>query len=91
MMSEFMNDGDDACPLSDSIVKITALWLLSLIRIRGMLTVDKVNILTISEFKLIKTISDVYYNYFSRDYSKCTNTDTAETDSNSHPIELIIL
>ena len=56
-----------------------------------MLTVDEVDILTISEFKLIKTISNMYYNYFSQDYSKCTNTDTVQTDDINCPIESIII
>ena len=47
-MSVFVNARDNASPLSNAIVKIKALWLLSLIGIRGKLIVDEVNILTIS-------------------------------------------
>ena len=69
MISVFVNAGDNAWPLSNSVVKINALWLLSLIGIRGTLTVDVFDILKISEFQLIKTVSDIHYNYFSQYYS----------------------
>ena len=35
MISEFINTRENACPLCNSIIKTTALWLLSLIGIRG--------------------------------------------------------
>ena len=54
-----------------------------------MLTVDGVDILTISELKLIKTVSVIYYNYFSQDYSKCSDTDSVETDGITYQIELM--
>ena len=56
-----------------------------------MLTVGKVDIFTISEFQLIKTISDRCYNYFPQDYSKYTDTDTVQTDGINHPTELMII
>ena len=46
-------------------------WLLSPNGIRGTLTVDNVEISAVSEFKLIETVSNMYYNYFLQDYSKC--------------------
>ena len=52
MMSGFVNAGDYACPLSNSSVKTTARLLLFQIRIRGMLTVDDVDILMTLKFKL---------------------------------------
>ena len=80
MMSVFINAVDNACPLSNSILKAMALWLLSPIGIRGMLTVDDVNILTISEFKLIETIKKYILQLFISSYSKCTDTDAIQTD-----------
>ena len=90
-MSEFMNTVDNACPVGHSILKIMALWLLFPSWNQGMLTVDEADILTNSKFKLIKTVSDMYYNYSSWGYSKCTNTDTVQTDGINHQIELITL
>ena len=78
-------------PLCNSIVKIMALWLLSSIGIRGTLTGDEVDIFRISEFKLIKIISNIYYIYISWDCSKYTDTYTVWTDGINHPIELIII
>ena len=91
MISEFINTRDNACSLANSIIKTMALWLLSIFRIRGMPTVDNVNIITISEIKLIETVSDMYYNYFSQDYLKCTDTDTIWTNGINYPTELIML
>ena len=72
-------------------MKIKALWLLSPIWISSMLTVKEVDILPISEFQLLMTISDTHYDNFFWDYSKCTNTDTAWTDSIICPIESIVI
>ena len=43
-MLAFVNAGDNACPLVNSIVKITALGLHSPMGIRGMLMVEEVKI-----------------------------------------------
>ena len=91
MISEFVNTMDNTCPLSNFIINTRAYLLLFLIRIRGTLIVDDFDILTISEFKRIETISDMYYKYCSQDYSKCTNTDTIPTNSINCLIELIML
>ena len=44
LILSFMNAGNNACPLVNSIVKITVLWQLSPVRIRGTLTVEEVDI-----------------------------------------------
>ena len=91
MISEFINTGDNACCLSSSIIKnygsLTTLpsWN------HGTLTVNTSWHFDNFKVQLIETISDMDYNYFSQNYSKCTNTYTIQTNCIKHPTELIIL